>query len=292
MEHYKNDINLIKDLSFKGLCISSGGMKGLYYLGVLDYYYEKKLLNNIEYYAGTSIGSLICLLLIVGYTPKEIFIYLCKNDFSEHFKLMSFDNLLKEYGLINTDNLKKYLENMVIEKLGYIPTLLEIFMRFKKYFYCNSYNVNTNEKIYFSYKTHPTMLSTDAVICSCSIPFLFSKTNINNNTYVDGGIFESIPIKILLNHFLEEDYKEILTINFKQKNIENSEGILNYANKIILTMLEKQDIIDISKKTEYIEIETDILPYEFLLDNNKKISMFLEGKQFIKKRHTIKEKID
>jgi hypothetical protein len=57
-------------------------------------------------------------------------------------------------------------------------------------------------------------------------------------------------------------------------------------------MLEKQDIIDISKKTEYIEIETDILPYEFLLDNNKKISMFLEGKQFIKKRHTTKEKID
>jgi predicted acylesterase/phospholipase RssA len=58
---------------FKGLCISSGGMKGLYYLGVLDYYYEKKLLDNVKYYAGTSIGSLICLLLIIGYTPKEIF---------------------------------------------------------------------------------------------------------------------------------------------------------------------------------------------------------------------------
>ena len=277
---------------FKGLCISSGGMKGLYYLGVLDYYYEKKLLDNVEYYAGTSIGSLICLLLIIGYTPKEIFVYLCKNDFSEHFKVMSFDNLLKEYGLIDTDKLKKYLETMVIEKMGYIPTLLEIFMRFKKYFYCNSYNVNANAKIYFSYKTHPTMLATDAVICSCSIPFLFSKTNIEHNTYVDGAIFEPIPIKIILSHFLEENYKKILTINFKQKNVENSEGLLNYANKIILTMIEKQDIIDLAKKTEYIEIETDILPYEFLLDNNKKISMFLEGKNFIKKRHTIKEKVD
>ena len=74
--------------------------------------------------------------------------------------------------------------------------------------------------------------------------------------------------------------------------MEHSSGILNYANKIILTMIEKQEIVDLAKKTEYIEIETDILPYEFLLDNNKKIEMFLEGKQFIKKRNTIKEKID
>jgi len=277
---------------YKALCISSGGMKGLYYLGILDYYYEKKRLNDIEYYAGTSIGSLICLLLIIGYTPRDIFVYLCKNDFSEYFKLISFDSLLTDYGIINTDNLKKYLEKMVIEKMGHIPTLLELFINFRKTFYCNSYNVSNNHKTYFSYKTHPTMLATDAVICSCSIPFLFSKTNIEHNVYVDGAIFDPIPVKILTSHFLEDEYKQILTINFKQKDMEHSSGILNYANKIILTMIEKQEIIDLAKKTEYIEIETDILPYEFLLDNNKKIEMFLEGKQFIKKRNTIKEKID
>lgn len=277
---------------YKALCISSGGMKGLYYLGILDYYYEKKLLDNIEYYAGTSIGSLICLLLIIGYTPREIFLYLCKNDFSEYFKLISFDSLLTEYGLINTDNLKKYLQDMIIEKMGYIPTLLELFMKFRKTFYCNSYNVSNNNKTYFSYKTHPTMLATDAVICSCSIPFLFSKTNIEHNVYVDGAVFDPIPVKILTGHFLQDDYKQILTINFKQKDMEHSSGILNYANKIILTMVEKQEIIELAKKTEYIEIETDILPYEFVLDNNKKIAMFLEGKQFIKKQKTVKEKID
>ena len=277
---------------YKAICISSGGMKGLYYLGILDYYYDKKLLNNIEYYAGSSIGSLICLLLIIGYTPKEIFVYLCKNDFSEHFKLMSFDGLLRDYGIINTDNLKKYLENMIIEKTGYIPTLLELFMKFRKTFYCNSYNVSNNNKTYFSYKTHPTMLSTDAVICSCSIPFLFSKTHIEQNVYIDGAIFDPIPVKSLITHFVEEEYKQILTINFKQKDTDHNEGLLNYANKIILVILEKQEIIDLAKKTDYIEIETEILPYEFILNNNKKIEMFLEGKTFMKKRNKIKEKID
>ena len=50
------------------LCLSSGGIYGLSYIGALDYLINEKILNlnNIKNFAGTSIGSVILFFIIIG----------------------------------------------------------------------------------------------------------------------------------------------------------------------------------------------------------------------------------
>ena len=58
---------------FTKLVLSGGGPRGLAIIGALHYAHEKNMLNNINEYYGTSIGSVISLLLLIGYTPVEAF---------------------------------------------------------------------------------------------------------------------------------------------------------------------------------------------------------------------------
>ena len=62
------------------LVLSGGGVNGILELGALQYCNDKNLLSSIKTYVGTSIGSIICYLLIIGYTPVEIIVYLCTHN--------------------------------------------------------------------------------------------------------------------------------------------------------------------------------------------------------------------
>jgi predicted acylesterase/phospholipase RssA len=70
------------------LCLSSGGVYGIAYIGVIDYLIEEKIidLDNIKKYVGTSVGALFLFMLIIGYSIKDI------NDIILD-KLMSYKNL-------------------------------------------------------------------------------------------------------------------------------------------------------------------------------------------------------
>jgi len=283
--------------AFKAICIGAGGTVGLYYLGVLDYYYEKKLLNHVVYYSGTSMGAFICGLLMIGYSPRDIIVYLCKKDFSKHIGKMSMQNLLTNYGLIDTTELKKYLETVIIDKLGFIPTLKDMYDSVKKIFYCTGYKVSrdgkeSNAKTYFSYETHPNMLISDAIMCSCSIPFLFSRSLVEDGIYIDGAVFDPVPVKILMDYFSYEDYKQILTVSFKHKNKKEDESIFTYVGKVMSVILEREEILKLADMTEHVTVETADSPFDFYMNSTTKINMFLEGQQIAKKKYIKKEKID
>jgi len=51
----------------KNLVISGGGISGIGILGILKYCFDLNILNDIGTYVGTSVGSIIALLLIIDY---------------------------------------------------------------------------------------------------------------------------------------------------------------------------------------------------------------------------------
>ena len=57
----------------KNLVISGGGVSGIGFLGIIKYLDDHNIISNIETYVGTSIGSIICLLLLIGYKHNEIY---------------------------------------------------------------------------------------------------------------------------------------------------------------------------------------------------------------------------
>ena len=50
------------------LILSGGGIKGIAHIGALSVYDERNMLNSIDTYCGSSIGALICSLLVAGTT--------------------------------------------------------------------------------------------------------------------------------------------------------------------------------------------------------------------------------
>ena len=52
---------------YTGISLSSGAARGIYQLGALHAAECKQFLKDVKYYIGTSIGSMIALLLAVGW---------------------------------------------------------------------------------------------------------------------------------------------------------------------------------------------------------------------------------
>ena len=64
-------------MSYNKIILSGGALKGLLTLGSLQYVYDNNNLNDVTQYIGTSVGSIICFLLSIGYTPVELIVSIC-----------------------------------------------------------------------------------------------------------------------------------------------------------------------------------------------------------------------
>lgn len=249
-------MNYYIDKNFNGICISSGGIYGSYMLGILHYISQLTDLNTIKYYAGTSVGSIICLLLIIGYTPIEILTYVCSNDLG---KIFQFDigNISQNFGIYNVDNLRDYFKNMIILKLGYIPTFKELYNKFNKFFICCSYCITTKSRHYFSHITSPDLSVLEAIVRSSSIPFILTKCESGDDIYVDGAVFDHFPIVKLINvmndNIKKRDIK-VLGINIHSK--KSNSNITNY-NDYVSSILNV--FIDIQNKEEDDEYITNLI---------------------------------
>ena len=112
---------------YKGIILPGGSTKGFCILGALQYMLDHKLFDeNIEYLAGTSIGSIICYFLAIGYSPIEQLVYLCSNNVFESIKVNSISEIFTGDGIVNYQPITAHFEKMTAEKLGYIPTLKQL----------------------------------------------------------------------------------------------------------------------------------------------------------------------
>lgn len=273
--------------NYNGICISSGGVYGSYMLGILHYIFNKVDTNKIKYFAGTSVGSIICLMLIIGYTPIEILTYICSQDISKIF-VFNMSNIVENFGIYNIDNLRIYLENMILKKLKVIPTFKELYNMYNRYFICCCYCITTKSKVYFSHTTTPDTSVLEAIVRSSSIPFILTKCKEENNIYVDGAVFDHFPIiKLIHKMSLDLDLKNIrvLGINIHSKKFNNISSYNDYVSSILNIFI---DIQNKDEDSEYLKSLinkkiVDIIDFDKemcfnLIDNVKRrIENFCEG---------------
>ena len=130
-------------MAYDTLVLSGGSIQGISLLGALQYFKDQNILNNdIKNFIGTSVGSVLCYLLIIGYTPVEIIVYLCIN-FQLFEKLKCFDliNASRGEGATTFLHISEQLEKMTIEKTGRLFTLKDLENTFGKKLFCVSYNI-------------------------------------------------------------------------------------------------------------------------------------------------------
>jgi len=195
--------------SFDSLVISCAGVNIIKILGMLQKFYEDKKLDDITYYSGCSAGAITTLLLVMNFTPREVLNYLLKIDYKTIFNDINLQTILSGKCILSNEILIKYLDDMVLQKLGFIPTMIELYELTKKNWVAVSFNYTDYKVEHIDHKTHPQVLCTHVAAASSCIPILFSPVIINNKNYIDGGVYDTFPIK---HHLKTKEQSNILGI--------------------------------------------------------------------------------
>jgi predicted acylesterase/phospholipase RssA len=271
----------MNDYNFDTLVLSGENTRCIITLGALNYIYDKNLYSSFVNYVGVSSGSLICYLLILGYSPQEIFLYVCKHDIYKDFNISNnyILDIINGNGIFKVEILTEHLEKLTLDKLNFIPTLGQLKEIYNKNLHCITCNFTKSQLEIFSSDKTPNVNCIDALRMSCNLPFIFGKFKYNDNEYVDGVFRNNFPIDIG-----EEIGNKILGIYLSSKE-ENSENFISYFYKLISTPVDQIISENIKKcnKSFIIKIECEAGFCNFDLHIIEKLDMFSVGYQTIKK---------
>lgn len=222
---------------YKGVVLGGGGLRGIITLGALHYYSEEMSVNfdDIEEYAGTSIGAAICLLMVCGYTPYEIY----ENVRESFDDLIDFNNInifdfLKNFGLASIDPFIDTLSELVEKKLGCIPSMKKLYEITGKKLMISVTNLSLMKTDCYSYITTPGLSCVNAVKISCSLPIVFGRVSYKGQQVTDGGLLNNLPYD-----FISKDcHKNVLCIatTGEDKTLPiSNETAIGYIYRLIMT---------------------------------------------------------
>lgn len=174
------------DCSFQSIVLSGGLSKGYISLGVLKYFSDKIL--GASELIGTSIGSVLCLLLCCGYSPQEIISETIVNDIPI---ILSGGNDC--VGLFSLNKFISNISRLVSLKIGVEnPTYQELYDRTGKILKVVVVNATKRKVVVYSkFNTHRKVL--DCIHDSCSIPGVFERRSFEGDFMVDGGLLNNFP---------------------------------------------------------------------------------------------------
>lgn len=201
------------------LVLSGGSFKGFAYIGVLKALKKLNLLNDLNIFIGTSVGSIFSLLLSLNSCIEEIEEFINKINFNQ---LMNFNikNLYCNYGLNDGSTIINLLISFLNKKnFNQNLTFKELYKKTNNILIINSSNITKKINEVFDYLLTPDMEILKAVRMSISVPFIFSPVKFNNCLYVDGGIINSFMyIWAIKNRYKKDNIIGVLLNDKINKN--------------------------------------------------------------------------
>ena len=266
----------------KILVLSGGGIKGIAHIGVLHALYDMNILQNIEEFAGTSAGTLVIALYLLGYTPKEQIEFVLKFDLSRIVNI-NFSRFLNEYGFDDGKYFDYVIKRMISAK-GHNEdiTLNDLYIKCKKKFNFTTVCWNTMELVYMNHENFPDLPVWKAIRMSTAIPFFYTKINHKGLLYMDGGCIDNYPIQ-LHNNKLDQ----VIGIY-----LDDSDSFLENPKNIEEDWYRTYEIIrkganfgckkGFEKYTISINFD-DIIVVKYDIDKSQKEKLYLKGYDTIKK---------
>ena len=196
-----------------GLCLTGGGSRGAYQIGACMALKEAGIWNRIEAFSGTSIGAVNAVMLASSEIEKVRDVWFDMPDEALSSTENFFKRLLKERSKLISNGLytieileEKLKENLNIQNLrnkevyvtlalggeedgGVISLLRTSYKHYIKKDRQVKYSPIWKQDEEHIYKQ---------VLASCSIPVVFSPTNIDGKQYFDGGVYDNVPVVPLI----------------------------------------------------------------------------------------------
>jgi predicted acylesterase/phospholipase RssA len=226
------------------LVISGGSIKGFGLLGAIQYIYENYSFETLETFIGTSVGSIICYLLCIGYKPLEIVHHINRTGILRKLsKEIDFTALLTSQGIMSLDPILDEIEFLTLAKHDCVFTFQSLYETLGKEFVCMTYNYTKQQSELLHYKTTPNLSCITALKMSCSIPFIFEKCVVSNYIYVDGGTIDNFQIRTALK-LNKQKIIGVVNQPTTEERPPDSESMMSFLQRIIFT-----PIIETTRKT-------------------------------------------
>ena len=246
--------------SFSSLIIAGGASKCLAAVGCIKYLEEKKQLQFIRNFVGTSAGSILCFFLCLGYTTNEIIVFLmeCFDDPSiTHLDPNEILGLLSNFGINSGGIIVRLLERILYDKKSISDINFIDFAKMtgKNLVVCVA-NLSKEREEFFCVDTTPDLSIVTAIRVSCSIPLVFTPISINDDVYVDGGIYNNFPIE----YFDTRLVRDVFGINIVCTNYQKTSNFLEYTRFLIYSVIEKlnrKNINDLDRNIVTLEFDGD-----------------------------------
>lgn len=216
-----------------GIAFSGGGAKAAAHCGALQALKEYGVRPDVV--SGTSAGSLVAAFFSAGFSPVQMI---------EMFRELNFFRDIvapsrPRGGLFDSTPLLELLQEKLpytdIEELP-IPT------------YIVAADMDHGRpKVFSKGRLAPRL------VASCSIPIVFKPMIINGVHYVDGGVFQNLPVPAIRN-----TCEKVIAFSVRQMEPEPYRDNLVYVAMRAYSMMFMSNIMDASRLADtYIELNTD-----------------------------------
>jgi len=179
-----------------GLALSGGAVRGIAHIGVLDVLEQEGI--PIRAIAGTSAGSIIGALYAAGMTLSEIRRIALQTNWKRTLKFT-----IPKMGLISSEGIYRFMDEILpIKKFSALSIP----------FAAVATDLRTGEKVSIT-----TGSIAKAVQASCSLPIIFTPTELNKRMLVDGGVASQIPVRTVRDDL---GVKRVISVNVNYKALE------------------------------------------------------------------------
>lgn len=269
------------------LVLSGGGIKGIAHIGALHRLFELGYLSNFNKFIGASVGGLLIALLVIGYTPKEIWDFIQIFEFTKMVSLDIF-NISSKCGIDDGSKLEYVICNMISAKnIDPYITLGNLFIKTQKYIIFSAVSINEQSVYYISHITFPEMPLITAIRITTCIPIYFVPIKYTYNDkemcFIDGGCMDNYPI-----HLCDNEIDQVLGL-YIHKNKEENVDIENFGSYIMLVFETLMNGIDLNSVRGYedntINVYIDgVNSLDFGIDINGKKGLYNKGYNAIKQK--------
>ena len=170
------------------LVLGGGGMRGWSHIGVIRAL--ERLGLHVDEVIGTSMGAVIGGLYAGGADSHRIEAVAEEFSVKDYFKLNLLKFLVKGYRHASVYKGKAFYQ--ALER--FLPT--QGFDKLARPFFCNALSLNSGVMQYFGLPGAPAISIADAIYASASLPGVFEPLEIEGEHYVDGGMAETLCLKL------------------------------------------------------------------------------------------------
>lgn len=263
---------------YENLVLSGGGVRGISHVGAIKKLINEGLLDlkKLKAIAGTSAGSLLATLIVLGFTIDEIWNFIYNLDMKKLIQ-PNFVLFLRGYGIESGNIIYNLFEDILATSTGIQKISFEqLYNLTKVQLTVVGSCLTTKEAIYYNHINTPTFSVSLALRISVSMPGFFIPVTIDNKKYIDGGLINNYPMN-LFEHELDKTIGILISNDYNT----NHDFLENYFMAIINLFMYnyyQKSADNYAKNTIFIkEIPDKLFILNFSMCNNTKIKLLENG---------------